>query len=524
MTRRILCLFVLSGALIGGSCGGGDGGGSQSFRSFESPDPRCLALGSQFPAGFAFVPGRTDLVWAMDFSPPTFLPIDVSVVPPALSASPSPLLVPSDSDGNGSDETFLVPIIDDVDIPRDDLALVTSSSYEEIILFDPTLGELRSFDVSVDPAFAAGDYPLLPAPGTTAPRTALSTFACIRPPPGALDSRGEPIATSVSAAGFCEAGVPSYLSSFTSGAALVGERLFVSTSNLGNDAGTTEPQYLPGSVLVYDIDLSVAPPTLTPNAATPVLLTSGFNPTQVTGLDLGGRRFVLVTLSGAIGVEPDDPGTSEIEGAGVALTDAAIDVIDADTLNHVATIPLARAGLAFNRLAVDPTQRVAAIGSAIQRWLLAIDLEPLATLPAAPPTPLILDGSTGPNAVLFDGSAPFQIPARSDGAPSGTCPGFTAGVAFNDAGTALYLTDFCDGTLTQVDVALDAGPPAASQFSIGEQLNVTAALRADTLGERHSPGALQVRPGEPGVDFDGPDVFLTVGDPGLLCGIEVESS
>ena len=33
-----------------------------------------------------------------------------------------------------------------------------------------------------------------------------------------------------------------------------------------------------------------------------------------------------------------------------------------------------------------------------------------------------------------------------------------------------------------------------------------------------------VRPGEPGVDFQGPDVFFMVGDEeALLCGIDIES-
>lgn len=523
MSRARVTLLLLAAFLVGGSCGGGDGGGSGSIRSVGSLDPRCLTVSSPFPVGFAIVPGGADLGWVIDFSPPTLIPIDASSVPPAVSTLPGPLVFPIDSDGNGVNEAFLAPVPDDLVIPRADLGLITASGYEEVIFLDPATGTLRNFDVSVPAAFAPSDFPLLPAPGTTGSRTAVSTFGCVRPPPGALDSRGAPIALTVPAAGFCDAATPSYLASFTSGAALVADRLFVSSSNLGDDAGSANPQFLPGSVLVYDVDLAMTPPRISPHATRPVVLTSAFNPTHVTPFETGGRRFALVSQTGSIGIEPDDPNTLPIEAAAISLTDSAIDVIDADTLSVVATIPLAGAALAFDGIAIDPTGRVGVAGSAAQRWVFAIDLEPLATLPTNPGTPLVLDGSTGPDVILFDGDAPFQIPARSDGADSESCAGFTRGVAFNDAGDVLYVSDFCDGTLTLVDVSLDGGAPSPSQFQFNDQFNITAALRSDTLGLPRSPSAVTVRPGEPGIDFTGPDVIFSVGEPGLLCGVAIES-
>jgi hypothetical protein len=518
----LLLLAATALAQLGGSCGGGSGGGERSLQTIRSPDARCAALGSPFPPGFAWIPGQSDLVWSADFAPPTLLPFDVESVPPEIPAALSPLQIPFDSDGDGFDETFLAPVPDDLEIPLPRLGLVTASSYEEVIFFDPALAELVSFEVSVPAGFADGDYPFLPDPGTTAPRTAVSSYGCVRPPPGARDSRNELVSAVVPPAGWCEPGVPSYYATFTSGAALAGGHLFVSTSNLGDDQGSADTQYLPGSVLVYDVDLAASPPRIAPDEHTPFLFTSHFNPTHVTAYAAGGREFALVTNSGAIGIAEDDPGTPEIEARGLALTDAAIDVIDARTLALVATIPLGRAGLYADRLAIDPTGRVAAAGSAVARELLAVDLQPLRGLPDAPAAPLVLDGSSGPDAVIFDTEAPFHIPARPDGAPAGSCPGFTAGVAWSHAGDRLFAGDYCDGTLGVVRVDLSGSPPVpvpAARFGFIELIALVEPLRADTLGRPRKLGSVETRPGAPGVDFSGPNLFFAVGEPGLLCGI-----
>ena len=58
----------------------------------------------------------------------------------------------------------------------------------------------------------------------------------------------------------------------------------------------------------------------------------------------------------------DDPNTSVLESGALALSDGAIDIIDADTLELVGTVPLGRAALSFYPLAIDPTGRVAALG------------------------------------------------------------------------------------------------------------------------------------------------------------------
>jgi hypothetical protein len=353
----------------------------------------------------------------------------------------------------------------------------------------------------------------------------VSTLACVPFPPGALDSRGDPVVASP----LCAAG--ELLTTFTSGAALQGGHLFVTTSNLGEDTGTANTQFLPGSVLVYDVDLSATPPRVAPNALVRAIFTSAFNPTDATPIvSPGGRSFVLVTASGAIGLREDDPQTPAIEGGGIARSDAAIDVIDSATLQLVATVPMGPAGLSFDRLAVDPGRRVAFTGSATGRNLYGIDLAALDAIPALAPVdpPVRLDGSDSRagfrDARIFDAAHPLEIDALANGAPPESCDGFVVAAAFDHSGARLLATEFCDGTIAVVGVDLSGAPPIpvpASRFTFLRVRPVTAPVGPAGLGEPRAPGPLAVRSGEPGVDFDGPDLFFLVGDPeGRLCVME----
>jgi len=284
-------------------------------------------------------------------------------------------------------------------------------------------------------------------------------------------------------------------------------------------------------VLVFDLDLTATPPSIGPDPTTPLIFTSGFNPTHVTSYRTpGGRDLVLVTVSGATGLVADDPSTPEREAGGVALTPAAIDVIDAAQRRLIATVPLGLAALSYEELAIDPTGRVAFTGSAIARRLYAVDLAPLDALPTDPSAPVqVLDGSSGPDARIFDAAHPFEVPARPDGAPVATCPGYIVGTAFSAAGDALYATDFCDGTLTLVGVDVSGSPPApvpgdSSHFQVLRSIPIAAPLDPSSLGLARAPGAVRVRPGIPGVDYHGPDVFFLVGLPeGALCGVRIDS-
>lgn len=533
--RRASLAGLLAAALLatGGTCGGGNGGGGSGAvirieaPVIENPDARCAALPEAFPPGFGFVPGLPGRVLAASLgslaTPPTLIPFDVETSPPEIPDDAEILGIPLDSDGDGREEgvpggVALAPILDDVFAVDPELGFATASGYEEVVFFRPAAGELLPVEVEVPASLPPGDRPFLPAPGSAELRTAVSTFACVRVAEDALDSRGEPVADSVR--GRCDPEVPSFRTSFTSGVALAGGRLFVTTSNLGGGRATPEPQYLPGSVLVFELDRSVDPPRLRPDPDTPILLTRAFNPTHVTPHRAGHRELVLVTLSGALGIAEDDPDTEPVEGAGIPLSEAAIEVIDAESLVHLATIPLGLAALAFEGPAIDPSGRLALIGSAAGRVLYGIDLAPLADLPEAPAEPAVLE-----EAVIFDAGRPFRIPGLAVGAPPESCPGETFGVAFDHSGERVYVGDFCDGSLALIRVDLSGEPDTAElrrRLLLLDVEPLVAPLRADTLGEPRGLGRIRVRPGRPGVDFEGPEVFFLVGqEEGLLCGISV---
>ncbi|MBW2665778.1 MAG: hypothetical protein JRE13_05745 [Deltaproteobacteria bacterium] len=129
----------------------------------------------------------------------------------------------------------------------------------------------------------------------------------------------------------------------------------------------------------------------------------------------------------------------------------------------------------------------------------------------------MLDGG---DAVIFDADDPLLIPSRLGGAPAASCPGSVGGVAFD--GNRFFVTESCDGTLTEFLVDLTGDPPApvaVERFKFIDQLDITAPIRADTLTEPRSPGAVAVRPG---AFASGPDVVFLVGQQeGLVCGIEL---
>ena len=256
-------LVALSCALLGGKCGGGDGGGGGGSIDDQESGSRAVrrfrAHSRRASISFRATAAR---IWVADLLRSlTLIPFDVSVAyRPSIPVLIATFPLPDDSDGNGNADHIPQRSWTISTSLRRNSRFVTASSYEEVLFFSPATGELIEVDISVPASFAKADNPRLPDPGADGePRTAVSTAVCVKPPPDALDSRGAPFAASLLPARWCDSATPSYRSSFTSGAALAGEHLFVSVSNLGNDQGTPDTQYLPGAVLVYDVDWEVSP-------------------------------------------------------------------------------------------------------------------------------------------------------------------------------------------------------------------------------------------------------------------------
>lgn len=533
MRRRHLVAGLVVAALgaAGGSCGGGSGKGGSASIKVKSLDPRCEVIARQaFPPGIALLPGDPPLLLALNFSPSAVVGFDITGPAPSLAAAPPILALPADSDGDGMPEgsgtVAAFPLLGGVSVEDPELAdaglgLLTASSYEEVLFFRPRQGALAAAQVDVPASFAAGDYPRLPAPGHGALRTAVSTEACIRPA-APIDSAGHDYAAGVPSQYFCDPAVRgSFLATFTSGAAVAAGHLFVSMSDLGSGQGGPDTQYLPGAVLVYDVDFASQPPRVAPNALVPFVETGAFNPTQVTRFEVGGRELVLVSVAGAVGIQPDDPSTPAVETGAIPLSPAAIEVIDARSLALVARYPLGMAALASDRIAIDPTGRLAVVGGTAGRALFAVDLSPLADLPDAPSEPVDLSAF-----VLFDADAPLVVPRAASSPDSVTCQGRTEGFGFDASGTRLYALESCDGTLTRFAVSLPAPGEALARGDVA--LLSSEALLArqdpDRRSELRDPGPLRVRPGRPGVDFSGPEFFFLAAQPdGHVCGIHVEA-
>jgi hypothetical protein len=499
---------VILGWLALVACEGSGSGGNGLVVENDPIAPNCSPIAAPLPSGIAMrADGRA---FVAQRAPAALLQFDLDGEAPSLLAE---LSIGADSDLDGtldSAQNPLGPLSPDwgeVQLEPGGLALLSSSLFEQVLLLDPDANAPFVARIETPASFAEGDFPALPTPGEGDDRAGLSTLACVTSPV-ALASDDSAITPG------CNAAAPSFYTLFTAGKVRAGGKLFVATSNFD----PARDRFWPGTVLVYDWD-ELAGLRLAPNETTPVLFSSHFNPTGVTAIRTpGGRELVLVTLTGDIG---SGFGASNIR------TEAAVDVIDPVALRIVATIPLGFAGPSFDPIAVDATGSVGWLGSTSGRHLFAIDLRPLDDpdlyLGGAP---VLLDGLTPgfPDARIFDGSRPFVLPDRPDGPPAVQCDGFTF-ASFNHAGTIVFATDWCDGTLTSVSQDLSGAPPPPyprDRFAVLGQTEPFFPVQS--LGLLRKPSRPRVRPGVPGTDFTSPDVFAVIGEPdGQLCALRVES-
>ena len=477
----------------------------------------CTPVAGFFPSGLDVLSLGSNKAVVVQTSPPGIVVYGIE------SERPRPLLfrnIGTDSDLDGRDDDAAIapiigfplePVMGEIQILRDDLALVSTSNYEQVLTYNPTDATKVGVFVDIPASIPVDLYPLLPAPGTGELRTGVSTLTCIFPPTP-IDSAGNVIGSNP----FCDALIPSYLTTLTAGKAVAGGRLFVATSNLNFSGGS----YRPGTILVYDwIDFG-GTITVRPNATTPVLFTTGFNPTGVVRIETpGARELVLVTITGAIGAG---------SGASNILTEASIDVIDPTIPRIVARIPLGRAGPSFGSPSVEPGGRIAWVGSSSQRNLFAVDLRALdnPALYAGVGPPVILDGmSVGfDDARIFAEGTAFELPDRINGPPARDCEGFTH-VAVNASGSEIFASDFCDGTFTRIRADRTGSAPIPyppDRFEVAGQSTPFAPNNA--LGLLRSPSLIAVRPGIPGLDYSGPDVLIVAGQPeAQICALRVES-
>jgi hypothetical protein len=523
-----LLLLALLPLLLGSMCEG-DGSGTPPRLNQKAIDERCAPIAGDFPSGFDLLPGAAAFGVAMQFSPPALLTFRLDSVPPQRVRSGALHFLAADSDGDGVDDAAFFrslglcphfnpscstyPTPGSVTAIRDDLVLVTSSGYEQVLFLSPFGG--AAFPVSVLNPSAQGDHrpedhPFLPAPGITVSRTAIATQVCVYPdsPASAFDSLGRAIAPEP----FCDVSRPGFLTGFSAATAMLGDRLFVATSNL---RAPSVARFEPGTVLVFDFVPSGTTYRVSPRAQNGALFTTAFNPTGLTPhRTQAGRDLLLVSLTGAI------------DAGGTVIGEGGIDVIDVASLRIVAHIPLGLSGTSFGPIAIDPGARIGLAGAEGARQIYAVDLRSLEdpALYSGSGTPIWLDGSQlgFADARIHWADAPLALPHRADGPDPRICPPRT-NVALNTAGDLAYVTDWCDGSLVTFDVDTSAAsgqPITASAFTLVSRANLVAPKTASQFGRLSTPSMIRTRRGGGPFPVDEPDAYFIANEPdGHLCAI-----
>jgi hypothetical protein len=286
---------------------------------------------------------------------------------------------------------------------------------------------------------------------------------------------------------------------FTAGAALMNGKLYIPTSNYTLTG--SDPVCDPGTVKIVGLDDSTDPPAFTFLPPPDVLVTSDFNPTEVTPLD---DRILLVTNTGVLAIR---------DANGVPLTDGSVDVVDTELDCIVANYPLGPASPSFTRIGIaeQPGRDGEVVlrgylGSAAYNHVYELDLTGLDDFLGTCPEP-------GDVPKLFSKVlAGSNNPIRATDEPANS-PNFIVQVAINHDGTRAYATGFNSGTLAILELETETdevGTPLPSRKS---PLRVIQATDPLPTQNESGPGPVAVRPGVPGADYQGPDVFVVTGTP-----------
>ena len=547
-SRRVAtALFFLALVLVG--CEGDGSGGSSPTIEFSNSS-ECIRFDGSFPSDLALLPGADGEAAVVQLLPIAILGLDLDREPPRLLARdgiPGFPEVPcgdcscgvcgdsenvgidSDSDGDvDACRNYALGFGCDSPVPGELLVMdarrvaLSTTNIEQIVFIDPRTNLLLPVELetpAASPSFEPADWPFWPPPNTRPVRTALSTRTCVYGE-GLVGSLGSPIGNRAS----CDGVRNGFSTRFTAGAASVRGHIFAATSNFLILGRGFPSQFAPGTVLVFDYDATISPPRARPNPNRPVIQLTGYNPTGVTAYQTpNGRDLILVNVTGAI-----------VTGTGTDLvrTDSSIDVIDAESLELIATIPLGRAGLGFSGLAIDPSRRLALAGAATSRALFGIDLAALddPALGLDPESrPVVLDGSDAnfPDARVFSATTPFRLPKRTDGAPESVCATQTSVSLSVDADWGVT-SDFCDGTVSLLGLRLPASrttplDPEAI-LRVERVQKVAFPLVAESFDRTRAIDRILIRPGRPGIDFSGPDVYFSAGlEVGAVCGTHINA-
>lgn len=262
-------------------------------------------------------------------------------------------------------------------------------------------------------------------------------------------------AGTLNSAGVDVGGTPQPMT-YTAAAVLVGNKLIYASSNL--DASFNNN---PGTVTAFDIDLTTG--ALSGGG---FWATSDFNPTALTRVQTSQGEVLLCTNSGAFG-----------------QAGGSIDVFDPVSFRKVGVIgfPSGVVSAPAGEVVVSPDGKRGYVASQAEAQVFVIDLENIGQA-------LGNQSSTDLSARYLGG---FQLPSSST-------TNFVSSIALSHTGNYLYAANFNESALYVIDLA----QPALGARVVGFERS------GDPASFQGLANKLAVRPGVPGVDFQGPSVFV----------------
>ncbi|MFO1518201.1 MAG: hypothetical protein U1F57_00830 [bacterium] len=260
----------------------------------------------------------------------------------------------------------------------------------------------------------------------------------------------------------------SFTPTFPASVAVSGSRVAVTFSNL-QFTGFSLTSAVQGIVRFFDVQGTTLSVPSTVYAAT-----SGYNTSGLTALPNGN---LLVTNTGITQFTPDFSNQEPV-------TPGSVDLLNPLNGQVVSTLDLGLSAPAFRSWALSPDGKNAFLGSASGGYVLEIGLSPLS----------LIHGVSNPIVVT--------------NAANGT--DFIDDVVMGRQGGGIYPMSFNHNSVFAVDLT------GATPVLLSNSVDLSFPGNPGTVS---GAGPAVLRPGTPGVDFNGPDLFVLTGNPGTLAAI-----